>query len=76
LFFCANCLWSICCLSSSSRNGCPTVGISRPSQRDVPRDICPIFHSRGSRSRVVAESTEYGEPVFTLIDVLLYIVSL
>jgi hypothetical protein len=35
-----------------------TIGISRPSQSDIQ-------YSRGSRSRVIAKSAEFGEPVFT-----------
>jgi hypothetical protein len=47
----------------SLKNGCETIGILRLSQRDMPQS--------GSRSRVVAKSDESGEPVFTLMDVLL-----
>jgi hypothetical protein len=28
-----------------------------------------VCHSRGNRSRVIAKSDEFGEPVFTLMDI-------
>jgi hypothetical protein len=48
----------------SSRYGCTTIGISRLSQGDMPMEVArPIFHSQGSRRRVVAKSAGSREPV-------------
>jgi hypothetical protein len=36
------------------------------------KGLCLICHRREYKSRVVAKSSESGEPVFTFMDVLLY----
>jgi hypothetical protein len=48
-----------------------TIGILQPSYATC-KGLCLICHSQGRRSRVIAKFTEFGEPVFTSMDVLLY----
>jgi hypothetical protein len=40
----------------SFRNGCATIGIPQPSQRDVPRDFVQYATVRGRRSWVIGKS--------------------
>jgi hypothetical protein len=52
-----------------------STGSGEPGITSMDALLCPICHSRGSRSRsqVVQKSAKSGEPVFTSMDVLLYV---
>jgi hypothetical protein len=71
-------------LTGHAKNKTASVGRLRNSQwlgdhwpivaipAQCAKELCPICHSCGSRSQVVAKSAKSGEPVFTSMDVLLH----